>query len=109
MLGVIILICTFVAAGMLYKIANSFEDQNEILKESNRLTKELLLETKGSRSINEKTRILNEEYLSLVLLEKKASFGTVSKATVNDQITDAVTQKNKPVRATRTTKTTKTK
>jgi hypothetical protein len=110
MLGIIILISSLIIAGMLHRIANAFEDQNDIQKEQNKLAKDLFIETKGNRITNEKARILNEEYLTLVLLEKKASFGVVGKVeVVNDQITDAVTQGNKPVKATKTTKTTKTK
>jgi archaellum component FlaF (FlaF/FlaG flagellin family) len=76
MLAIIILVSSLIIAGMLHRIANAFEDQNDIQKEHIKLTKSLL--------------------------EKKKTVDLEIVKKVNDQITDAVTQTKK---ATKTTKT----
>jgi hypothetical protein len=96
---VVIVLCSFFIVAGLFKIAYALEDQNEIQKEQIKITKELFIETKANRVTNDKLRLLNEEYMQISLLEKK---GLIS--AINDQITDAVTQKSKPTKATKATK-----
>jgi hypothetical protein len=56
------------------ELVKAIHKQNDITERHLEYAKEMFIEVKGNRLNNEKTRILNEQYLEIILLEKKLQF-----------------------------------
>ena len=56
------------------ELIKAIHKQNDITERHLEHAIDMLIEVKGNRLNNEKTRILNEQYLELILVEKKLQF-----------------------------------
>lgn len=76
MLGLIIVILILSCILILFtnKLIDVLLEQNKFTENHYEVAKEILLEAKANRQANEKSRILNEQYLEIILLEKKLQF-----------------------------------
>jgi len=71
---IVIIILSSIFILFLHKLVDIIDKQNQITENHYELAKDIFIEAKGNRLNNEKTRILNEEYLEIILLEKKLQF-----------------------------------
>jgi hypothetical protein len=70
LLSLFLLVFTF----SMSELIKAIHTQNQITENHCELAKDIFIEGKANRLNNEKTRILNEEYLEIILLEKKLQF-----------------------------------
>lgn len=56
------------------ELVKAMHKQNELTEKHLEHARDMFIEVKGNRLNNEKTRILNEEYLELILAEKRTAY-----------------------------------